>query len=46
MIMYHGTNIDIQQIDLNQCRPCKDFVKGFYFPNVHQTDEPSYCRNI
>lgn len=30
MMLYHGTNIDIQSIDLASCRPYKDFGKGFY----------------
>lgn len=30
MILYHGTNIDIQSIDLALCRPYKDFGRGFY----------------
>ena len=30
MILYHGTNIDIDRIDLNKCAPFKDFGKGFY----------------
>ena len=30
MTLYHGTNIDIQAIDLALCRPYKDFGKGFY----------------
>ena len=30
MILYHGTNIDIDKIDLNKCAPYKDFGKGFY----------------
>jgi hypothetical protein len=30
MILYHGSNIEIGTIDLNKCRPCKDFGKGFY----------------
>ncbi|MBD5103271.1 MAG: DUF3990 domain-containing protein [Ruminococcaceae bacterium] len=30
MILYHGTNIDIQMIDLALCRPYKDFGRGFY----------------
>lgn len=25
MILYHGTNLDIQSVDLALCRPCKDF---------------------
>lgn len=30
MILYHGTNLDIQSIDLALCRPYKDFGRGFY----------------
>ena len=30
MILYHGTNLDIASINLNMCRPYKDFGKGFY----------------
>lgn len=29
MILYHGTNLDIQSIDLALCRPYKDFGRGF-----------------
>lgn len=30
MILYHGSNIAIEEIDLEKSRPCKDFGKGFY----------------
>lgn len=30
MILYHGSNTDIEKIDLSKCRPYKDFGKGFY----------------
>lgn len=30
MILYHGTTIDIADIDLQQSKPNKDFGKGFY----------------
>lgn len=30
MILYHGSNLDIQAIDLALCRPFKDFGRGFY----------------
>ena len=30
MILYHGTNIDFQEIKLELCTPNKDFGKGFY----------------
>lgn len=30
MILYHGSNIDIDIIDLNKSKPYKDFGRGFY----------------
>lgn len=30
MTLYHGTNLDIESIDLALCRPYKDFGRGFY----------------
>lgn len=30
MILYHGSNIEIEQIDLDKSRPNKDFGQGFY----------------
>lgn len=30
MILYHGSNIDIDKIDLTKSNPYKDFGKGFY----------------
>lgn len=30
MILYHGSNIPIEQIDLDKSKPNKDFGKGFY----------------
>ncbi len=36
MILYHGTNIDIQSIDLDQCMPYKDFGQGFYLTDIEQ----------
>ncbi len=35
--LYHGSNVEIHQIDLNLCKPGKDFGKGFYLnPNFSQ----------
>lgn len=34
MMLYHGTNINIQSIDLVSCRPYKDFGKGFYTTDI------------
>jgi len=30
MILYHGSNIEIIKIDINKCKPYKDFGCGFY----------------
>ena len=30
MILYHGSNVEIENIDLNKCKPYKDFGCGFY----------------
>ena len=30
MLLYHGSNQEIMAIDLNLCKPYKDFGRGFY----------------
>jgi len=30
MILFHGSNLEIERIDLNICKPYKDFGRGFY----------------
>ena len=30
MILYHGSNTIVDSVDLDRCRPYKDFGKGFY----------------
>lgn len=39
MILYHGSNIDIQKIELSKCRPFKDFGKGFYTTELFEQAE-------
>ena len=34
MTLYHGTNLDIQSINLGICRPYKDFGRGFYTTEI------------
>lgn len=36
MILYHGSNTPINVIDLTQCRPYKDFGKGFYLTTIEE----------
>lgn len=30
MILYHGSNMKIEKVDLSKCKPYKDFCQGFY----------------
>ena len=39
MILYHGSNTDIDCIDLSKCRPNKDFGKGFYLTTIRKQAE-------
>lgn len=34
MILYHGSNIEIEEINLEKSKPYKDFGKGFYLSDV------------
>jgi hypothetical protein len=34
MILYHGSNIKITEVDLDKCRPFKDFGRGFYLTEI------------
>lgn len=36
MILYHGSNMEIERIDLSKSRPNKDFGKGFYLTEDKQ----------
>ena len=39
MILYHGSNMKIEQIDLSKCRPYKDFGQGFYLTQIKEQAE-------
>ena len=39
MILYHGSNVDIQEIDLSKCKPNKDFGQGFYLTTIKEQAE-------
>lgn len=34
MNLYHGTNVEFENIDLKKCRPNKDFGRGFYLTDI------------
>ena len=39
MRLYHGSNTDIKVINLDMCRPYKDFGKGFYLTEMREQAE-------
>ena len=39
MLLYHGSNINIKEIDLAMCRPYKDFGRGFYLTVLREQAE-------
>ena len=34
MILYHGSTVQVAKIDLEKCRPFKDFGRGFYVSEI------------
>ncbi|GHU58901.1 hypothetical protein FACS189411_15030 [Bacteroidia bacterium] len=44
MKVYHGSDINIEVIDLAKCKPNKDFGKGFYVTNIRQQAEEMAVR--
>ncbi len=36
MILFHGSNLEIFDIDFTQCKPYKDFGKGFYLTTIKE----------
>ena len=44
MILYHGSNTKIENIDLSKCRPYKDFGKGFYLTEIREQAEKMASR--
>lgn len=47
MILYHGSNINIEIIDLAKSKPNKDFGKGFYLSeNETQAQEMAVFKSM
>ena len=44
MILYHGTNLTITEINLEKCRPHKDFGRGFYLTTIEEQAEKMAVR--
>ena len=36
MILYHGSTVEIQEVDLSLSKPNKDFGKGFYLSDNYE----------
>ena len=34
--LYHGSNVKIESVCLDQCNPYKDFGKGFYLTDIEE----------
>lgn len=39
MILYHGSNMKIEKVDLSKCKPYKDFGQGFYCTTIKKQAE-------
>ena len=46
MILYHGSNTKIEEIDLSKCRPYKDFGQGFYLTEIREQAEKMAKRTV
>lgn len=46
MILYHGSNVAIDKIDLAKCRPYKDFGIGFYLTDIRRQAERMAARTV
>lgn len=46
MRLYHGTNCEIEKIDLQRCSPCKDFGRGFYLTDIKKQAEYMALRRV
>lgn len=44
MILYHGSNVAVKQVDLARCKPDKDFGRGFYLTDILQQAEQMALR--
>jgi len=46
MIVYHGSNVEIDKIDLKKCQKYKDFGQGFYVTTLEQQAERMSKRTV
>lgn len=46
MILYHGSNVAIDEVDLLRCKPYKDFGRGFYLTDIKSQAEDMALRRV
>lgn len=46
MILYHGSNVAIDKIDLSLCKPYKDFGRGFYLTDIEAQAKDMAARRV
>lgn len=46
MILYHGSNIEVQEINLKMCKPFRDFGRGFYLSDIRVQAENMAKRTV
>lgn len=46
MILYHGSNTQVEAVDLSRCRPNKDFGQGFYLTPDKSAAEKMALRTV
>lgn len=46
MILYHGSNTEIEKINLELCKPFRDFGRGFYLTNIRSQAENMAQRTV
>jgi len=39
LILYHGSNVSVEKIELQLCKPFRDFGKGFYLTDIQTQAE-------
>lgn len=44
MILYHGSNVEIDAVSLEKCRPYKDFGRGFYLTELEDQAQKMAAR--
>lgn len=44
MILYHGSNVEIDTVSLEKCRPYKDFGRGFYLTELEDQAQKMAAR--